>query len=200
VKKENNNYQVQDKATNFENARLKMMMRAEKNISNRGIKGNYLVKKDDRIEEYRDIIRTTVAKGWIYSTQQQETISEMVAEYFLVKMLEDKVEIKLVPDNGYICYIFSGCIRDDCIKIFPTTNIPKDEFNKYKVIYGNYLKGNCMSVDNVDKAYNKLKEVLKEMKCIEYGNDIYGITHSYMNKIMKRNLGDDKVCVHNIIE
>lgn len=102
VRKEKDKYQGLAVSNSYDEAQNKMLEEAQK-ISSFQVstkEGTYLVKKGKTIEEFRNIAKN-VDKGWVFAKKSKEIINELVAEYMIIELLNNKeLDNKLiVPDK-----------------------------------------------------------------------------------------------------
>lgn len=77
--------------------------------------------------------------------------------------------------QGYLCFVYGGCMKSGWIRYFSCNQSPEEEYDKYKNHYGTDIKGRYVKVSNATDTYSKLRTELMNNKIKNTYGDIYEI-------------------------
>lgn len=99
---------------------------------------------------------------------------------------------------GYLCALYGGVIRLGFVRYVATDNVPEEELEKYKDLYGADLKARYVKVnESSTEAFDKLCTLLKTTSTHSAGN-IYELNITRAVKLMKESSGCKKATTWNL--
>jgi hypothetical protein len=103
--------------------------------------------------------------------------------------------------TSYLCAVYGGVIKVGYIRYVHTDNVPEDELEKFKDVYGSEIKARYVKVAfTAAEAYQKLKERLSKEENVHVHGDIYEMNISKAVKLMKEATGTKKASTWNLPE
>jgi len=75
--------------------------------------------------------------------------------------------------QGYLCFVYGGCMKTGWIRYFSCDHAPEEEYEKFKNHYGSDIKGRYIKVSNPTDAYSKVRAELTKNNITNTYGDIY---------------------------
>ena len=102
---------------------------------------------------------------------------------------------KKQKNTSHVCVVYGGCMKLGHVRYFTCDNAPEEEFEKYKVHYGNNIKGRYVNVEKSAESYANIRAELSKQKFVNLCGDLYEIHSSAAVKLMKDVTGAKKASI-----